>query len=127
MTELAIEALARAISEKRALIVCGSGVSKSADKNAPDWKRLIESGITESVGWGFADEKWKARQLQTLEHGDVNEWIAAADLFTEKLGGQDNGHFGRWLERTVGALKPHNRDLLDDIENLRCPLRQRTK
>jgi tetratricopeptide (TPR) repeat protein len=122
MTDLALEALKDAIRQKNALIVCGSGVSKSADPDALDWKGLLKSGIEESVGWGFADENWKKRQLQNLDEGDVDEWIAVADLFTEKLGGQDNGHFSRWLANTVGKLQLHVRDLPDAISKLACPI-----
>jgi tetratricopeptide (TPR) repeat protein len=122
MTDLALEALKDAIRQKNALIVCGSGVSKSADPNALDWKGLLKSGIEESVGWGFADENWKKRQLQNLDEGDVDEWIAVADLFTEKLGGQDNGHFSRWLANTAGKLQLHIRDLPDAISKLACPI-----
>jgi tetratricopeptide (TPR) repeat protein len=122
MTDLALEALKDAIRQKTALIVCGSGVSKSADPDALDWKGLLKSGIEESVGWGFADENWKKRQLQNLEEGDVDEWIAVADLFTEKLGGQDNGHFSRWLANKAGKLQLHIRDLPDAISKLACPI-----
>jgi len=97
-------------------------VSKAADPAALDWRGLIRSGIEESVGWGFADAKWQERQIRHLEEGDVDEWIAVADLFTEKLGGQDNGAFGRWLENKVGKLEPRRRDLLDAINSLGCPI-----
>jgi tetratricopeptide (TPR) repeat protein len=123
MTDRILEELRLAVQEKRALIVCGSGVSKAADPaRALDWRGLIRSGIEESVDWGFADEKWRTRQLRSLDEGDVEEWIAVADLFTDKLGGHTNEHFARWLDRTVGTLEPRDRGLLDSIIGLQCPI-----
>src|SRR5580704_18492348 len=84
MADRIVEELVQAFREERALIICGSGVSKASDPTAPDWRALIRSGIEESASWGFADSAWRERRLRDLDDGDVGEWISAADQFTDK-------------------------------------------
>ena len=99
------------------LIVCGAGVSKAANPNAPDWRALIESGIERVVEYRLGDDAWGARQRQALE-GDASEWIGAADQVTDRLGGSERREFRRWLKDTLGDLVAERTELLDALKQL---------
>lgn len=105
MTDPILEELQSAVREKQALIVCGSGISRATDPDAPDWRGLIRSGIEECAARKFTSDDWKNLWLQVLDGRDVDAWIAAADQFIEKMGGQDNGYFKTWLKRTIGHVR----------------------
>jgi SIR2-like domain/AAA ATPase domain len=99
------------------LIVCGAGVSKAANPNAPDWRALIKSGIERVVEYRLADDAWGARQRQALQ-GDASEWIGAADQVTDRLGGSERAEFRRWLKDALGELKAERTDLLEALKGL---------
>jgi tetratricopeptide (TPR) repeat protein len=99
------------------LIVCGAGVSKAANPNAPNWRALIDSGIERVVERRPADAAWGARQRQALE-GDASEWIGAADQITDRLGGPQHGEFRRWLKDTLGDLVAERTELLDALKEV---------
>src|SRR3954469_17143264 len=113
-----LDDLKRAIAHgPKPLIVCGAGVSKAANPNAPDWRALIESGIERVVEYRLGDDAWGARQRQAVE-GDASEWIGAADQVTDRLGGSERREFRRWLRETLGKLKAERTDLLEALRGL---------
>src|SRR4051812_5737930 len=113
-----LDDLKKAIADgPKPLIVCGAGVSKAANPNAPDWRALIEAGIERVVAFGLADEGGGVRQRQALQ-GDASEWIGAADRVTDKLGGEGHAEFRTWLEDQLGELKAERPDLLEALKEL---------
>src|SRR5437764_8389666 len=114
-----------AIEGRTALLVCGLGVSISAHRNAPTWRGLIKSGIEEAVrrelgGKATPPKHWSVGALALIEADDVKSWLAAADLFTTKLGGTSDGRYRAWIKSTVGSLRAENTELLEAIAALQC-------
>ena len=117
--------LRTAIEGRTALLVCGLGVSISANRNAPTWRGLIKSGIEEAVrrelgGKATPPKHWSVGALALIEADDVKSWLVAADLFTTKLGGTSDGRYRAWIKSAVGSLRAENTELLEAIAALQC-------
>jgi hypothetical protein len=71
----AIDELKAAIANRKALLVCGPGVSTAvAGSGAFGWKGLIEDAIDEAPK--EPGEDWSARCKQNLASADPDHWLA---------------------------------------------------
>ena len=110
------------------IFVVGSGVAKGASGNAPaaDWKGLLSLGLAEcsalakkgrlpeSVGWNPTEVK------RAIKSGQGSSLVQAASQIEAALNAA--GAYADWLKKTVGALQPTNRDVLDAIAALEIPI-----
>lgn len=124
MEDLRTHDLRQLIAKGQLIVVVGAGVSLAATGGAPTagWKGLLRDGIQRCRNWSHADEGWCARQVKTLEDGDIDEWINVAQLITRRLGGNSHGEFRRWLRESVGSLRAVDTSLLQAIAQLGCPI-----
>jgi hypothetical protein len=112
-----------ASSSRKPLIVCGAGVSVNATRGAaPSWAQLLESGIDRVAELDLDDGTWAAYARSRLKKGKAANWIDVADEITERLGGSGNAEFALWLRTNVGHLKVEDRELIESIKELRCPI-----
>lgn len=110
------------------IFVVGAGVAKGASGNAPaaDWKGLLSLGLAEcnalakkgrvpeSVGWNPTEVKRAIKSGQGASLVQAASQIEAALIAAEV--------YADWLKKTVGALRPTNRDVLDAIAALQVPI-----
>jgi tetratricopeptide (TPR) repeat protein len=108
---------------RKPLLICGSGVSSQATNNAaPSWAKLVESGIARVEDLDTNAESWAFDSRKRLKDGSAAGWISIADEITNRLGGVENAEFKTWLRDCVGNLVISQRDLLDSIFALDCPI-----
>jgi len=126
MSDLLFADLKKEYDAGHIVAIVGSGVSMAATNGsaAASWNGLIRTGIDRCLAVGVADEDWKARRLEDLAAGDLDELLSACELITRKLGGRGNGEYAKWLADTVGQLPSAvtSRDLLDSVARLNVPL-----
>jgi tetratricopeptide (TPR) repeat protein len=109
--------LVEAITEGRALIVCGAGVSRLAAGNtAPGWKQLIEMGL-EHAKRG-AEPEWIKSCAALLESAKADLWLTAADMIQQQLGGCSDGRYRAFLRSAVGKLKATDSAVIEALRGL---------
>jgi len=122
--------LRQAISERKVVVVAGSGVSCATTKQAPSWKRLIESGaercqaLRPSVSW--------FNRIQAMLNPDaeddmspedrVESLITAAEWVEKKLKSFGDGEFASWLRRHFENLPCDEPSVIDAIVQLNLPI-----
>lgn len=120
--------LRKAVSDCRAVIVSGTGISIAASRDPvsgkphpeASWAGLLESGLEWLKEHNLISDGKAAAHLTLLkEDPDTHHFISAAQDITRLMGGADSPHFANWLERTVGSIKAHDRNGLDALEALR--------
>lgn len=91
----------------RALLVCGAGVSRVATENAaPGWKQLIEDGIEHALRKCAPDKRsWEPGCRAHLTSVDASNWLYAADIVQDQLGGFDDAKYRAFFIKQLGGLK----------------------
>lgn len=110
------------------IFVVGAGVAKGASGAAPasDWKGLLSLGLAECNALakkGRLPESlgWKPNEVQrAIKSGQGASLVLAASQIEAAL--ISAGVYADWLKKTVGALQPKNRDVLDAIAALQVPI-----
>ena len=112
--------LKAAIAAGRALIVCGAGVSMAATGGAaPGWAQLIKDGLALAEAQCAADDKgWVKGARAFLKSKKNADWLRAADVIQEKLGGPSGGPYRAFLKQHLATLKNARPALLRAIERL---------
>jgi hypothetical protein len=119
---------ARERGDGSVIFVVGAGVARGASGDAPasDWKGLLRLGLAEcnglakkgrlpdSVGWKPADVQRAIKSDQGSSLVQAASQIEAALIAA--------GVYADWLKKTVGALEPKNREVLDAIRALQVPI-----
>jgi len=108
------------IADGRALIVCGAGVSQAAtNRQAPGWAQLVRDALAEAAAQtGGMAQAW-AKACQTLLESDkVKDWLRAADLIQEQLGGPKDGPFRAFFVNRLGDLKATQPAILEAIAKI---------
>lgn len=119
--------LTKAIADQAAVIVVGTGASKSLSGGAPfaDWFGLVEAGISYSRILG-ASEGWETNQRSSLEYAraenDQAALIGVASQIQIRLRATGPQAYFDWLRETVGALEVRDGALAKAIGALGCPL-----
>jgi tetratricopeptide (TPR) repeat protein len=125
MTSYLREELKKAIltSSPKPLVVCGAGVSTQATNGlAPLWSDLIHSGIKRASDIDSNANSWAMDAAHRLKTGNSEIWTIVADEVTNRLGGAHNAEFSTWLKDEIAGLRPTNRDLVDAVFSLGCPI-----
>lgn len=110
------------------IFVVGTGVARGAsgDEPASDWMGLLRLGLAECNGLakkGRLPESvgWRPTEVQrAIKSGEGASLVQAASQIAAAL--LAAGVYADWLKRTVGALKPKNREVLDAISALGVPI-----
>ena len=113
------------IAQHRLVEIVGSGVSIGATRNAPaaSWTGLLKLGAARCRELDAnLDAAWERARVQDIEHGDLGDMLAAAENVARRLGAPAGGEFGGWLRKTVGALEPVERAVLEALRELQAPL-----
>ncbi len=121
-----VEDLRREVALGRVVVVAGAGVSIAATRGAESasWVGLLRDGIA-FCERSVADlpAGWGSRQREALNsRGDLYEVLSVAEQVSSRLGAPHSGLFGRWLRESVGSLKAVDRDLIETIAELKCPI-----
>src|SRR5262245_23988223 len=106
-----LDELKAAIVAGKTLVICGAGVSRQATGDrAPGWKTLIESGLADASDRVSADTPWVKAAREFLKSKDPNDWLNAADIIQEKLGGPEGGLYKGFLRRQFSSLSASDPD-----------------
>ncbi len=119
--------LTKAIADRAAVIVVGTGASKSLSGGAryADWFGLVEEGIAYARTLG-ASEGWEANQRSSLEYAraenDQAALIGVASQVQTRLRAVGPQAYFDWLRESVGSLEVKDGALAKAIGALGCPL-----
>lgn len=113
-----------------AVIISGTGVSVAASRDPAtgeshpeaSWAGLLRNGLAWLKDHQLISNAKAQAHLALLEPEeapDTNDFLSAAQVVTRNMGGAESRHFSEWLKRTVGAIKAHDRRVLDVLEALR--------
>ena len=119
------------ISEKKIVVVVGSGVSISATNGmAPTWCGLIESAVRKCRSLVTSGPKEKDEikvwcdtvnnLLKLKQHPEM--LLSAAQMVHEKLNRFGDGEFSRWLRESFELLDTTDRTLINAVSSLDAPL-----
>ena len=120
MADIPPKDLCDAITEGRALIVCGAGVSRAAtDGQAPGWEQFIRDALAEAakLGGGMA-QPWATACEALLISDAIADWLTAANMIQEKLGGAAGGPYRAFFVGKFGTLKAMDPEILQSIEKI---------
>jgi hypothetical protein len=118
MTDLPKD-LVEAIAKGRALIVCGAGISRLATRDkAPGWKQLIEMGLEHATPRNTKNPPWVKACRMLLKSASTEDWLYAADIVQDQLGGPTGGRYCDFLRGAVGDLKCENHAVMDALNSL---------
>ena len=65
---------------------------------------------------------WLARKKHDLAVGDLDELLGVAEEVARRLGSPTGGEFSRWLRESVGSLRASNRQVLEALRDMGCPI-----
>lgn len=118
-----------AVSDGRAVIVAGTGVSIAATREPTtgrshphsSWAGLLKSGLA----WLKEHElissaKAQAYEVLLQDDAETHHFISVAQDVVRQMGGVESRHFADWLKRTVGTIQPHDTTVLDTLHALRA-------
>ncbi len=120
--------LRETVSDRRAVIVAGTGISIAASRGPASgeshpeasWAGLLESGLEWLKKHKLISDGKAAAHLTLLnEDADTHHFISAAQDVTRLMGGAESTHFADWLKLTIGTIEAHDRKGLDALETLR--------
>ncbi|MBB3560147.1 hypothetical protein FHX06_001458 [Rhizobium sp. BK512] len=110
-----------AISNKKLVIVVGTGVSRALSANSANvfsWSGLIQNGLeyckTRACVTDAQYGAWKTH----LDSSDIDDLLSAAEFVGRKLGAPTGSMYARWLEESFGAADVLNKGLSDAISSI---------
>lgn len=118
---------ARASKDRSMFVVAGSGVSIQATGRAPaaSWTGLLGLGIErcKQQASGWKKRRFDAAAVEVkLATRRVSDCIAAASVIESTLRGAGGSVYSRWLEETVGELRPTEPEILHALGALGIPV-----
>jgi predicted ATPase len=120
MQPMLLHQLQRQITQGRAVVVVGAGVSIASTKGNPvaSWKGLLSNGVEycEQAVAGLPDG-WAEHVRWQIASGDVEEMIFAAENISRRLG-RPGGHYRLWLRSAFEDLHAADPSLLRCIDQL---------
>jgi len=124
MTTLLLNDLREMVAAKQAVVFVGSGISVGATEGAAaaSWVGLLRTGVERCRELHLVGDDWCARVKAEIDSSDVDDLISAAEKVSKKLKAPDGPEYGRWLEDTIGKLKPAKRAVIEALRNLDIPL-----
>lgn len=111
--------LQKAILNRSAVIVAGTGVSIAASNNHPQasWTGLLKSGLELLLKHNLISAEDSAAHLHLLSRApETVQFIATAQTITREMSPR---MFQEWLKDTIGDIKASNREVLGALENIR--------
>ncbi|WP_181578445.1 SIR2 family protein [Arthrobacter sp. AQ5-05] len=123
-----LERLRFAVADHTAVVVAGTGVSKSLSSGAPtaDWVGLIRNGIERAARDIPKLDAWQSLQEISLEHactdGDTDDLINVASAVATKLKKHSPQLFSDWLRESVGLLPLTEPALAQSLGTLGLPI-----
>lgn len=113
-----------AIRTGRSVLVVGTGVSKAATGDAKsDWAGLLRAGLRYAEAIHRIDPNLAELCREWLDHAStVDDYLEAATIITDALGGQSSAEFAAWLSRDVGNLRATSPRILESILGLGLPI-----
>jgi hypothetical protein len=117
-----------AIRNGNIVIVAGTGVSVSATCDPAtksshpqaSWTGLLTHGLQTAECMGQLPKPKADLYLNLLSVDPTTQnLISAATTVTNALGGTESTIFKKWLEQTIGQIRPLNRDIIDALHALR--------
>ena len=125
MSDALRDELRAAILARNAVVITGAGVSIQASGNpeiggcrVAGWEGLLRHGVQRCKALGMSDGM-VAALTGLLDEG---QFLTAAELITEQLGGTGGGEFSTWLEETVGRLTLRDPAVPLALRDLQVPL-----
>ena len=116
--------LAAAISERRAVLIAGTGISIAATGADPcaSWTGLLKHGLKWLRVHALISEAKAQAHLSLMddEGSETHHFVSAAQDIVKQMGGQGSVHFKAWLEETVGSLVRSDPEGLDALHALRA-------
>ena len=120
------EELRNRLSERRVIIVAGTGVSLSATGNLPlaSWSGLVRDGVAECIRLELAgsDAAWGDLQYCLLDRRDLNDTLGVAEQIARRLGYPRSADWRAWLRRTVGSLTAKYPQIVKQLADFNVPL-----
>jgi hypothetical protein len=119
-----LEDIRNQVFEKRAIFLVGAGVAAGATKGNPvaSWPGLLHSGVERCLSVvPILPTGWAERVRADIDSSDMDDLLSAAEKIQTKLSDQ-GGEFGRWLQDTVGMLRPEDPSVIQAIARLRRPI-----
>lgn len=117
--------LADEIAQRQLIAVVGAGVAIAATggKREAGWQGLLESGIDYCVALHRRGRRgWDRRLRRMVKSRNLESMCDAAGEVIGALGGVSSGDYRIWLKKSVGALSPADRAVLDALVALDVPL-----
>ncbi|MFY9622428.1 MAG: SIR2 family protein [Pyrinomonadaceae bacterium] len=120
--------LRKAIHDRRAIAIAGTGVSIGASRNPStgeshpqaSWAGLLKNGLEWLTKHDLISEGRAAAHLLLLnEDPQTHNFISAAQDVVRQMGGVQSEHFKNWLKLTVGSIKAHDNAVLDALHGFR--------
>lgn len=104
-----------------------TGVSIAASVDATtkphpqaSWTGLLEDGLEWLKDHKLMDAEDADAHLRLLRRNpQTHRFISAAEDIMAGMGGAQSGHFKKWLGRTIGTIKGHDRSVLDALDAIR--------
>ena len=114
------------IAAKRVVVVAGTGVSAAATggQNVNElpvwgWMGLLKHGVwTLQQTHGLIDDRKAKLLIGLIEDGDIDLMISAGEQICTRLRGKAPGIYHRWLQDSVGKLKPSNPEIVKVLARL---------
>lgn len=106
MTE--IDDIRQAAKAGQLVVVTGAGTSLAlASKATPShsWPKLIESAFEFAEKSGRIDQNQHERWSKTINSGDMDELLGAAEFVSRKIDGRSGLLYSRWLEVSFSKQK----------------------
>ena len=111
--------LQKAILNRSAIIVAGTGVSIAASNNHPQasWTGLLKSGLELLLKHNLISANDSAAHLHLLSGTpETVQFIATAQAITREMSPR---MFREWLKGTIGGIKASNLEVLGVLEDIR--------
>lgn len=116
-----IEKLRLAASEKRLVVVFGTGASRGLTSNRLEifsWRGLIEAGFAYALEKGCITVAQRDAWAVHLDSSDLDDLLGAAEFLTKKLQSPVGGLYGRWLQAMFSDVRADNQPLKQAIQAL---------
>lgn len=102
---------------ERVLVLAGAGVACASDTNpCASWSGLLKNGLKRCLERCHAlSPDWATLTELSIKQNTADELIQAATRIEKALRKVHAGEYGAWLTESVGALKLHDRQVIDAL------------
>lgn len=127
MDDLEIMRASAASGQLIAVIGAGASIGLASDKTPSlNWPQLIKHLYGYAHEHGKIEASQFTRWLDTIDSGDIDELLGAAEFVSRKVGGRGGLLYARWLEEVFGKQNAISsgklRDAICKLSKARIPL-----